>query len=381
MDVKGRARALGKIAQLSSEAGDLTALWRGTTEVLADTVPYYWTPCFYTLDPASLLITSHYHDGLADFPAEWLTAEYYDDDVHKLADVARSGAGVSTLHEVTHGDPSSTRRWQQNMAMGGDQEMLAGLRTRSGEVWGALGLYREPDRPMFSDDELAFVAAAAPLLAEGARRALLLGEALEPEWPDSPGLLVMNERLEVESATPGVDVWLDALPSTEGGGLPSAVLAVAAQALRSADDRLTSGEVAVARVLSRTGAWVVLHGASLTATSERRVAVIVEPAHPARILPLLMSAYGLTAREKEVTGLVLEGRSTGEIAEALFVSVHTVQQHMKNIFEKAGVHSRRDLVARVFFGHYEPRFRDNERRTAENKPLRGGPSAASSLGA
>ena len=124
---------------------------------------------------------------------------------------------------------------------------------------------------------------------------------------------------------------------------------------------------------------MVLHGASLTATSEQRVAVIVEPAHPARILPLLMSAYGLTAREKEVTGLVLEGRSTGEIAEALFVSVHTVQQHMKNIFEKAGVHSRRDLVARVFFGHYEPRFRDNERRTAENKPLRGGPSAASSL--
>jgi hypothetical protein len=30
---------------------------------------------------------------------------------------------------------------------------------------------------------------------------------------------------------------------------------------------------------------------------------------------------------------------------------------------------------RVFFAHYEPRFRDNEQRTATNRPLRGGPAA------
>ena len=48
-------------------------------------VPYYWTPCWYTFDPASLLVTSHFHDGMPQYPAAWLAEEYYGDDVNKLA--------------------------------------------------------------------------------------------------------------------------------------------------------------------------------------------------------------------------------------------------------------------------------------------------------
>ena len=73
------------------------------------------------------------------------------------------------------------------------------------------------------------------------------------------------------------------------------------------------------------------------AGAERRVAIIIEPADAARIFPLLMSAYGLTEREEDVIRLVLQGRSTGAIAAELFLSVYTVQQHIKNIFEKTGV--------------------------------------------
>jgi DNA-binding CsgD family transcriptional regulator len=370
-----RQRASDKIARLAGQGLDLVSLWRASTEALTSVVPYDFAPCWFTLDPASLLVTSHFDEGVPELPPQWLVHEYYQDDVNKLADVARSRRGISTLHEATGGDPSSSPRWHFNMTLGGDQELIVALRTPAGEVWGALGLYREPGRPLFDDTELAFVQSLAPSLAEGARRALLVGEATDPEGPNAPGLLVLSDDGEVESATPGVERWLAALPDgdPQAGKLPSAVLAVAGQALRTAEHPDQPGEVAVSRVLSRSGTWVLLHGASLVSGGPRRVAVIVEPAHPARIAPLLMSAYGLTEREQDVTRLVLQGNSTAETAERLVVSTHTVQQHLKSIFDKTGVRSRRDLVAKVFFAHYEPRLRDNERRASADQPLRGGP--------
>jgi DNA-binding CsgD family transcriptional regulator len=86
-----------------------------------------------------------------------------------------------------------------------------------------------------------------------------------------------------------------------------------------------------------------------------------------------MSAYGLTERERDITRLVLRGNSTAQIAAELTITAHTVQDHLKSIFDKTGVHSRRDLVAKVFYTHFEPRLRDNEHRTTNNKPARGGP--------
>src|SRR5918995_4462741 len=126
-------RAAERIAELSASGHDLVTFWRECTEVLEGAIPPSDKPCWYTLAPASLLITSHYHDGLAEYPAKMLRHEYYGDDVNQIADVARSAAGVSTLHEATGGDPSSSPSWHMNMAMGGDQEMIAALRTAGSE--------------------------------------------------------------------------------------------------------------------------------------------------------------------------------------------------------------------------------------------------------
>jgi DNA-binding CsgD family transcriptional regulator len=371
-----KQRAKQRIARLAGHGMDLVTFWQECTAALAPAVPHYLGPCWFTLDPASLLVTSHFQEGLAEIPHAWLAQEYYADDFNKMADVARSARGVATLHEATGGDPARSARYRQVMApYGGAQEMLAGLRTASGEVWGVLGLYREAGTPMFDTDDLDFVRAIAPLVAEGARRALLYGEATDPEDHQGPGLVVLADDWTVESMTPGVEQWLADLPDGdwEQGRLPSAVAAVAGQALRTAAGADLPGEVAFTRVMSRGGRWIVLHGAALVSGGSPRAAVIIEPAHPARLMPLLMAAYQLTDRERDVTRLVLQGSSTTVIAESLVISPHTVQQHLKHVFAKTGVRSRRDLVGKIFFAHYEPRVRDNERRASQGQPVRGGP--------
>jgi DNA-binding CsgD family transcriptional regulator len=373
--VKQRAR--DKIARLSDHGCDLVTFWQEATEIIVKVVPHYMTPCWFTLDPASLLVTSHYQTQFVELPPEWLAHEYFEDDFHKVADVVRSDRGISTIHEVTGGDPSRSSGWIRYVqAHGADQEVYVALRTRTGDVWGMVSLYREPGQPKFDSDEFVFLREISPYLAEGAKRGLLIGEASEPDGPEAPGLVILRDDWSVESLTPGVERWLDELPGGDWEAhekLPPAVMAVAGRALRTAGQPEMPGEVALSRVLSRAGRWVVLHGASLVGDGRQRVAVIVEPAHPARISPLLMSAYGLTEREQEVTRQVLQGNSTAEIADRLFVLPQTVQQHLKSVFEKTGVRSRRELVGKVFFTYYEPRVHDNEQRALAGRPLRGGP--------
>jgi DNA-binding CsgD family transcriptional regulator len=322
------------------------------------------------------LVTSHYQTEIPELPSEWLAHEYFADDFHKMSDIARSEQGSSTLYEATGGNPSLSAAWNLYMRpYGADQELLVALRTRLGHTWGILGLYREPNRPQFSSDEIQFLRELSPYLAEGARRGLLMGEATDPEGPEAPGLVVLTENWNVESLTPGAERWFEELldGDWEKGKLPPSVLAVAGRALRLAEEADLSSEVVFARVLSRSGLWIMLHGAALVGNGTRRIAVIIEPAHPARIMPLLMTAYGLTKREQDVTRLILQGNSTTEIAARLVVSAHTVQQHLKSIFDKTGVRSRREMVGQVFFSYYEPRLRDNERRTTSDQPIRGGP--------
>jgi DNA-binding CsgD family transcriptional regulator len=112
---------------------------------------------------------------------------------------------------------------------------------------------------------------------------------------------------------------------------------------------------ASARLRTRAGRWVLVRGSTLGQGADARTAVILEAAQAPELAPLIADFYGLTASERAVTQLVAQGHPTSEIATRLYVSPYTVQDHLKAVFEKVGVGTRGELVARLFFEHYAPR--------------------------
>jgi len=60
-----------------------------------------------------------------------------------------------------------------------------------------------------------------------------------------------------------------------------------------------------------------------------------------------LSRYGITDREREIILKVVQGKSNADIAGELFISLATVKTHLHNIYQKIGVDSRYDLLARV----------------------------------
>jgi DNA-binding CsgD family transcriptional regulator len=82
--------------------------------------------------------------------------------------------------------------------------------------------------------------------------------------------------------------------------------------------------------------------------------VIVQEAAPAEVAPLIMAAYGLTDRERTISALVCQGMSTRQIVGQLHLTADTVQDHLKSVFDRTGVHSRGQLVATIFQRDYLP---------------------------
>jgi pimeloyl-ACP methyl ester carboxylesterase/DNA-binding CsgD family transcriptional regulator len=68
------------------------------------------------------------------------------------------------------------------------------------------------------------------------------------------------------------------------------------------------------------------------------------PAAPAPRAPELQASAGLSSRELEVLRLIAAGRSNPQIAEALVISLNTVQRHVSNILAKTGAANRTEAA-------------------------------------
>jgi hypothetical protein len=71
-----REHARERVTALAGRGQDLVSFWREVNEVVAPLVPSFMGPCWYTVDPGSLLITSHFNEHMPVLPHEFLAMEY-----------------------------------------------------------------------------------------------------------------------------------------------------------------------------------------------------------------------------------------------------------------------------------------------------------------
>ncbi len=61
-------------------------------------------------------------------------------------------------------------------------------------------------------------------------------------------------------------------------------------------------------------------------------------------------ALKLTKREHEIVKLISEGLSYVEASERLMITAYTINQHLKNIYKKLGVNTKRELILKMING-------------------------------
>jgi DNA-binding CsgD family transcriptional regulator len=378
MDARQARKVRGRIVTLCHSGRDSAALSREAEWLIRSVIPFD-RACWHNVDPATAMITTVYGDSAPSTPL-LPRLEYGDRDVNQYAALARRPVTVGILSQATRGDRTRSRRYREVLEPMGIGDELTAAFVLGSTFWGCVRFYRNRGRSDFDAVEAAFVAAISPALAEGFRRALLVPGLATHDVAGGPGVVLLDDRDQVEAISEMARQWLREVidvPRTAVTPLPHPVYAVAARAraIHEAADR-ASGRLARARVPTRSGPWLVLHGMRLAGTTEGRTAVIVEPAPSPEVAPLIVRAYGLSDRERDVVQRMAQGLSTKEIAAALGLSAYTVADHLKGIFDKVGVRSRTELVARLFFDHYYPHLLQGDVPDADG--WFSGPNAATS---
>jgi DNA-binding CsgD family transcriptional regulator len=336
-----RGRAYDRVISLGEAKLPLGDLFDEAQRILERALPRD-SSCWHAVDPSTLVETRYSTERMPPPSAYVAEIAYLPGDFNSFAELTRATRHSGVLSEATGGDLRRSRRYRDLLEpMGIDGELRTAF-VVDGASWGCASFFRHDD---FSADDRDFVNVLAPLLGLCFRAA---GVHARPSGPGAdlwPGVITFDGNRRVESHTPATANWLQELGfdgSPSADPLPFEVMALV-ERVRS------TGNETSARVLGESGRWMQIHAAPATQGVDwgQRVAVVLQAAAVPSIAPLISAAYGLTHRERELTELVLQGCDTREIAGRLQMSPHTVQSHLKSIFAKVGIRSRRELVGRI----------------------------------
>ena len=355
-----RDRRQNQIAELCRRGLPPTELLDAVRVPLRAVVPYD-AGYLSATDPATTLFSSAMVlEGLEEaMCAPTLNNEFLVDDFNKFVDLHRVGSGATTLRRATFDRMErSARHREVHLPFGFEHELRATFSI--GEAcWGVVELLRHQGAHDFADAELAFVDDIAPILAEGLRSSLTGAPPLDEDPAMTPGVILLDHNGVVTSMTDRAADLVEELghapvPTGFGVALPGEAYIVGARARARALGK--EGPDPIARVRARSGGWLTVRGECTRNAdgSLAETALVIEPSRTSEVLPLFVAAHGLSDREKEVLAELVDGRSTTQIADVLFISPHTVRDHIKSIFTKVGVASRGELISALYRLHYEP---------------------------
>jgi DNA-binding CsgD family transcriptional regulator len=213
-------------------------------------------------------------------------------------------------------------------------------------AWGMLELWRTTTP--FTQVELDLLTALVPQITTGLRAAVArtFAEPTGDEQPTGPAVIVLGPDLDVRNQTDDAAAALFRLlpPDEPMTPIPAAAYNIGA-ALIAQEEGIPVGEP-WSRVHLGASRWVTVRGSRLGAD----IAVSIEPSTPTERMDLFARAHGLSARESEILTLLGIGLDSREIAGQLFLSEHTVNDHVKAALGKTGARTRQVMLARATGG-------------------------------
>lgn len=259
-------------------------------------------------------------------------------------------APVALLDRATQGSLSRSLVWRELLSRYDVRDIASLVFGDAFGCWGFLDLWRRPPLGPFTEAEEAHLTGIAAPITTALRRcqATAFSAAGQASRVRGPVVLLLSGDLDVLAQTPETQKYLRVLvpPDEDRSPVPASAYNVAAQLL--AVEAGVDGNAPSARVYLSDGRWLTLRAARIgdpPPMPSARIAVTLEDSSPSERAGLFARAHGMTGRERELLGHLITGADTRDVARSMFLSPHTVQDHLKSIFAKASVHDRRTLLA------------------------------------
>jgi DNA-binding CsgD family transcriptional regulator len=349
-----RARARERIEAICAEFRDDRSLRLEVLAVLREVIgfdAYVWL----LTDPVTTVGVAPLADvpGLPELPA--LIRAKYATPVNRWTALLQQNSPASTLSDAVAGDLSRSLIWREVLSRYGVTDVASAVFADQYGCWGFLDLWRSDASGRFSAADAGFLAAAAAPLATALRRCQA-GTFVDPATPHRPDIgpvvLMLDDNLRIASRTAASRAWLDALlpPGPDQSAIPASVYNVAAQLLAAEEG--VDMHPAFARTHLADGFWLALRAARLSsdqplAGQGATIVVTIEEASASERLELFGRAFGLSAREDQLLGLLAVGCDTRSMARQMSLSEHTIQDHLKSVFTKTAAHDRVTVLSRA----------------------------------